>query len=120
MERVNKLGIFALAIAVALATPAGAADLAAQMYNQCMAKSASSLPDLDRDELAVTLRTYFDAGRDGMKDDRVLSSRNPAFTWAYETRLACGEALGYLDGGYVDRTTIQQCDCFYQRYISFR
>jgi hypothetical protein len=114
------LGVVVLLAASLLSPAAMAADLATEMFHQCMAKSQSSLPDLNHDDLSVALETYFDAGRDGMKNDRVIGSRSPAFTWAYETRLACGQALGYLDGGHVDRTSIQQCDCFYQRYISFR
>lgn len=116
----KKLSALALAMVVLAASPGMAADLSTQMLRQCMAKSQSQLPELGQDDLAVTLQSYFDAGREGMTNARVIGSASPAFTWAHETRLACGEALGYLKSGHVDATTVTQCDCFYQRYISFR
>ena len=116
----KKLGALALAMVVLAASPVMAADLTTQMLRQCLAKSRSQLPEIGRDDLAVTLQSYFDAGRDGMANPAVIGSASPAFTWAHETRLACGEALGYFKGGHVDVTTVTQCDCFYQRYISFR
>ena len=116
----KKLGALALAMVVLAASPGMAADLTAQMLRQCMAKSQSQLPELGRDDLAVTLQSYFDAGRDGMVNPAVVGSASPAFTWAHEARLACGEALGYFKSGHVDVTTVTKCDCFYQRYISFR
>lgn len=107
-------------VAVLAVSPGMAADLPAQMLQQCLAKSHSLLPEVRRDDLAVTLQSYFNTGRAGMSNAAVVGSASPAFTWANETRLACGEALGYLKGGHVDVTTVTQCDCFYQRYISFR
>ncbi|TCD14043.1 hypothetical protein [Oricola cellulosilytica] len=44
-----------------------------------------------------------------------INSRSPAFTWASETKVACGKAYGYLRTGYRDEEYINKCDCFYQR-----
>lgn len=120
MTAVRELICTLVIVSTALTVPAAAADLSGSYLQRCEAKSQSSLSELASDELLPLLLSYFEAGKEAMSNPVVRASRSPAFTWANETRLACGEAVGYLKGGHLDAGLVAQCDCFHQRYISFR
>lgn len=47
--------------------------------------------------------------------DQWIDSRAAAFTWASETKVACGKAYGYLQTGYRDEDTLNKCECFHNR-----
>jgi hypothetical protein len=52
-------------------------------------------------------------------DARWINSRQPAFTWASEAKVACGKAYGYLKANYRDEDTINKCECFHTRMLRY-
>ena len=103
-----------------LVTSASAADLAYHQGGICLSYSQSTLPTLDAGTIHQTVWSNFENARDAMSDPRVLANRRSAYVWAMQARWACSAAVGYLEGGYMDEESIQKCDCFYRRFISFR
>ena len=99
---------------------ASAADLGYQQGGVCLSYSQSTLATLDSDTINQTVWANFESARDGMLDPRVLANRRSAYVWAMEARWACSAAAGYLKNGTLDEESIQKCDCFYRRFISFR
>ncbi len=53
------------------------------------------------------------------EDPRWISSRQPAFTWASEAKVACGKAYGYLKASYRDEDSINRCECFHSRMLHY-
>lgn len=96
-----------------------AADLA-HYRGVCVSAAHSTLPDQPAEVIKQTLWTNFEDSKAAMSEPGVLSSRSPSLVWAMETRWACSAAIGYLEGGHLDLESVQKCDCFHQRYVSFR
>lgn len=113
-------GLAAAVATVALVGGAQAADLGLRYSSSCVSYSQSTLPQQPRSVIDQTVVANFESAVAGMNDRSVQGSRQPAFIWAMEARWACSAAIGYLDGGHVDEESIQKCDCFHQRYLSFR
>lgn len=99
---------------------ANAADLGYYQGGLCQSYSQSTLPSLDFSTISQTVRANFESARDAMSEPRVLANRRSAYVWAMEARWACEAAVGYLKNGTLDEESIQKCDCFYRRFISFR
>lgn len=114
------LRCLAVVVAATLAGQAVAADLGGSYARQCFGYADSQLISLPNDEIKAIVTEYFDTAKTAMSEPGVLVSRTPAFTWAFEARIACGNAIGYLKTGHVDEVSVQKCDCFYQRFASFR
>ena len=111
-----------LAIVVVLCGgQAAAADLAlSRGAPQCSANAASQLLLLSEAEIEQEVWHHFTVAKAAMSEADVIGSRRPAFTWANETRIACGKAAGYLQYDFVDEDSVTNCDCFYQRFLSYR
>lgn len=109
-----------LVLASLSVVPATAADLGYQQGGVCLSYAQSTLPDLDINTINQTVLANFESARDGMSEPRVLANRRSAYVWAMEARWACEAAAGYLKNGTLDEESIQKCDCFYRRFISFR
>lgn len=108
-------------MAFALASAqANAADLGGGYGPQCVSYKSSQLIDATPEEIKNAVNAHFMDAKLAMSEPRIVATRTPVFTWANEARLACGKAAGYLQGGYLDEDSIQSCDCFYQRFVSFR
>jgi outer membrane protein OmpA-like peptidoglycan-associated protein len=45
----------------------------------------------------------------------VIKANDERFTWASDTKVACGIAIGFLKTGTVDEESIDKCDAYYQR-----
>lgn len=99
-----------------------AADLAGGPYpgGQCSFASTSDLDQLPQSEIEATVAAYFTDARAATENVNIIASRRPTFVWANEARIACGQALGYLKSDVIDTQTVQKCDCFYNRYLSYR
>lgn len=110
----------AVAAIAALASPVVAADLSGTYMRQCVSHVGSQLISLPTSEIKEIIVDHFETARTAMSEPGVLVSRSPAFTWAFETRIACGNAIGYLKTGHLDPVSVQKCDCFYQRFASLR
>jgi len=97
-----------------------AADLSGNYRGSCVSAAQSNLINQSPEVIRQTVSSNFDNARAAMSDVTVLTARQPAFTWAMEARWACEAAAGYLKTGHFDTESIQECDCFYQRHLSFR
>ena len=52
--------------------------------------------------------------------ETVIASVRPIFPWAVEAKVACGKAIGFLNGREINEETISQCDCYYGRMLAHR
>lgn len=86
----------------------------------CSITGQSSLHLLPEGEIEQRVSAYYDESAAALHDASVVGSRSPAFLWASETKFQCGKAIGYLNGGTIDDVSIQNCDCFYGRFVKFR
>jgi len=86
----------------------------------CISHSDSVLASQPVEIIKQTVWTNYESAKAGMSDPSVLASNRSAYTWAMEARWACEAAAGYLKGGHVDTESVEKCDCFHQRYVSFR
>ena len=102
---------------LAIVQGAVAADLTTYNFRQCTNYRQSAMAQMPADEIRVSVAANFESAKAGMD---AFAERQPAFVWAMEARWACSAALGYLNGGYVDKESVQKCDCFHQIYQSFR
>jgi hypothetical protein len=109
-----------LALASIWAVSANAADLGYHQGGLCQSYGQSTLASLDSSTINQTVVANFESARGAMSDPRVLANRRSAYVWAMEARWACEAAAGYLKNGTLDEESIQKCDCFYRRFISFR
>ena len=105
--------------ALAISGAVTAADLA-HYRGMCRSAAYSALADQPSPVIKQTLQTNFEDAKAGMDEPRVIASTSPALVWAMQARWACSAAIGYLDGGHLDLESVQKCDCFHQRYVSFR
>lgn len=105
--------------AMAISGAVTAADLV-HYRGVCVNSAHSALPDQPNHVIRQTLQTNFEDAKAGMDEPRVIASTSPSLVWAMQTRWACSAAIGYLDGGHLDLESVQKCDCFHQRYVSFR
>jgi hypothetical protein len=97
-----------------------AADLTGGYRTSCAAVSQSNLINQSSEVIRQTVWSNLDNARAAMNEPAVLASTRPSFVWAMETRWACEAAAGYLATGHFDTESIQECDCFYQRHLSYR
>ena len=45
-------------------------------------------------------------------------AQSAAFDWAVATTVQCNVAIGYLDGGHVDKSSTKKCDCFHGHLLA--
>ncbi len=111
----------ALAIGVLVGTPAIAADLprAGEPLTSCLIASGSPLLALPAADIAREVDFRFARAVATAETPQAIASSRPAFTWALETRQACGTAIGYLRGSVIDEVSIAKCDCFHDRMIGY-
>jgi outer membrane protein OmpA-like peptidoglycan-associated protein len=57
----------------------------------------------------------YDAAVAMSRSKDVIRANDERFTWASETKVACGIAIGFLKTGTVDEDSIDKCDYYYQR-----
>jgi hypothetical protein len=119
-----KTGIVRLAAVVAVSVLASgavqAADLIANYGRYCVTSSQSNLVNQSPDVIRQTVWSNLENAKNAMSQPSVLAASGPALMWAMEARWACATAAGYLKSGNFDTESIQKCDCFYQRHLSFR
>jgi hypothetical protein len=51
--------------------------------------------------------------------DRTVYNRSPRIMWAFAARSACGIALGYLKNGEYELDRLWNCECYYNRMVSY-
>jgi hypothetical protein len=96
-----------------------AADLSYSPISRgCFVSSDSQILKLKRPELTSTLQRYRDEAVAAATNLNVVGSKAPAFDWAVAAIVQCNAALGYLDGGHVDKVSSQKCDCLHDHIMS--
>jgi hypothetical protein len=107
------------AVLLAGSAPALAADLG-EGYAQCyLATGASLLSEPSNAALSDDVVRLMNEAVGVADDSRWINSRQPAFTWASEAKVACGKAYGYLKSNYRDDDTISKCECFHARMLQY-
>lgn len=106
---------------LAWAVPAGAADIAGGYYAPaCLVSSQSQLPYTENiADLRQEVTRRYDESVEAADAQKYIHSSRPVFVWASEAKVACGKAIGYLDGGYVSEDYVGKCDCFHRRMVSY-
>jgi len=111
--------IVAAAFLLAGSVTAHAADLGEE-YSQCaLATGSTLLAQQSNAALSDEVVRLMNEAVGVADDPKWISSRQPAFTWASEAKVACGKAYGYLKASYRDEDTINKCECFHTRMLQY-
>jgi hypothetical protein len=111
--------ILAAATLLACGLTAQAADLG-EGYAQCtLATGSSLLAQQSNAALSDEVVRLMNEAVGVADDPKWVNSRQPAFTWASEAKVACGKAYGYLKASYRDEDTINKCECFHARMLQY-
>lgn len=113
--------LVSLMIPVAFATTAQAADpLYSQPAGYCTQAMGGQLMSItDNATLTAEVTQRMDHAVQVAEDPRWVNSARPAFTWANETKAACGIAFGYLKTQYRDDEFVSKCECFHERMVQY-
>lgn len=101
-----------------IALIANAADLPSVRLAACWTSPDSQILELKRADLVSTLTNYRDDAVAASTRQSVVFSRSVAFDWAVAATVQCNVALGYLEGGHVDKSSAQKCDCFHGHMLA--
>ena len=74
---------------------------------------SAQLMALDSNSLEGEITRRYDAGLAASLDQAVISAGDSRYTWALETKVQCGIALGYLKSSTRDETSIRNCQRAY-------
>ena len=109
---VRKISLIIAAIAMTLAslTAVQAADIGGQCFS---GEYRSGLVNYARPDLDAEIQKRFDQAVATSEAEPVIYSRNHLWTWANETKVSCGKAIGFLASNEINEEQITQCDCFY-------
>lgn len=110
--------VLATAILLVGVGSATAADLG--NYSQCtLATGSTLLSQQSNAALSDDVVRLMNEAVGVADDPKWISSRQQAFTWASETKVACGKAYGYLQANYRDEDWINKCECFHSRMLQY-
>ena len=82
--------------------------------------NASGLASLPIDAMREEVNARYVSSVEESESNRTVFSRSPRIIWAFESRQACGIALGYLSTGEINADRLRNCECFYARMVSYR
>ncbi len=108
------LGLLATSLAQAADVPRRAEPL-----SSCLIVGRSPILDLPASEISREVEFRYGRAVATANEPVAIQSSRPVFTWALETRVACGIAIGYLRGAVIDDVSISKCDCFHDRMIGY-
>ena len=101
-----------LASAVMVLSSSGV--MAADIGDQCFSGTYQSpLLDYSRPDLDNEINTRYERAVKTSETDQVINENTHLWTWANETKVSCGKAIGFLASNEVNQEQITQCDCFY-------
>lgn len=112
-----------LAAAAALALTAGgvnAADPLAYYGGTCMWHKQNQIIHQSTAVIRDIVEFNYADARATLAHPSAVGSGRPAFVWAMEANNACSIALGYIAAGNYHAESIQKCDCFHTRMVSYR
>jgi hypothetical protein len=111
--------LLAAAVLLACNAPVLAADLGSGPAQCYLATGASLLNQTSNAALSDDVVRLMNEAVGVADDARWINSRQPAFTWASEAKVACGKAYGYLKSNYRDDDWINKCECFHSRMLQY-
>jgi hypothetical protein len=102
------------ATAVAFALAVVPASQAADIGGQCFSGQYSShLVNMPRPDLDAEIEKRYETAVMTSEERSVIYRNHPLWTWANETKVSCGKAIGFLKSDEINDEQITQCDCFY-------
>lgn len=103
-----------IGIAIAMSSAAGSTVQAADIGGQCFSgEYRSHLVDYPRPDLDAEIEKRYEQAVATSEAEPVIYSRKHLWTWANETKVSCGKAIGFLASNEINQEQITQCDCFY-------
>lgn len=97
-------------------TSAHTADLGDPFPGQCRLVQPSALLSITEDaQLSEEVVKLMTEAVNVAENNRYVASTRHAFTWASETKVACGKAFGYLKNKLRDEEYLNKCECFHSR-----
>lgn len=111
--------VWAVAVSASLGGAAQAADLGAGGAQCGLATNSALMSEPNNAVLTQDVVRLMNEAVGVADDSRWINSRQPAFTWASEAKVACGKAYGYLKASYRDEDTINKCECFHSRMVQY-
>ena len=112
--------IILTALLLSAVTAASAADLEGVQVSSCLTSQDSQILSLHRPQLITTLTKFRDDAKAASLSEAVVFSKSAAFDWAVAATVQCNVALGYLNGGNLDKSSAKKCDCFHGRLASLQ
>lgn len=108
----RKISLIVASIAMLFATltAAQAADIGGQCFS---GEYRSGLVNYPRPDLDTEIQRRYEQAVDASEAEPVIHSRRHLWTWANETKVSCGKAIGFLASNEINEEQITQCDCFY-------
>ena len=100
----------AAAVAFMTIPAAHAADIGGQCFS---GEYRSGLVNYARPDLDAEIQKRYDQAVSTSEAEPVIYSRRHLWTWANETKVSCGKAIGFLASNEINEEQITQCDCFY-------
>lgn len=103
-----------IVLTVSTTLMAAPAAMSADLGQQCFSgQYVSSLVDYPRPELEVEINRRYEEAVAASQAKPVVYGQGHLWTWANETAVSCGKAIGFLSSNEINREQITQCDCFY-------
>lgn len=103
-----------IVLAATITLLAAPAAMSADMGEQCFSgQYKSQLVDYARPDLDAEINRRYEEAVATSQAEPVIFSQRHLWTWANETKVSCGKAIGYLASNEVNQEQITQCDCFY-------
>lgn len=119
--------VLGIATAIALASPASAADYDVKPRIRAEAPDTRShlclqgkriFTDLSYGEIVAAVTAYHDEAV--VAAERSQFSRSMRYNWALETKAWCGSAIGYSWTRSLEEETVAKCACFHYTMIRQR
>lgn len=108
----RKISLIVASIAMLFATLTAvqAADIGGQCFS---GEYRSGLVNYPRPDLDAEIQRRYEQAVEASEAEPVIYNRRHLWTWANETKVSCGKAIGFLASNEINEEQITQCDCFY-------
>jgi len=108
----RKISLIVASVAMLFATLTSvqAADIGGQCFS---GEYRSGLVNYPRPDLDAEIQRRYEQAVETSEAEPVIYSRRHLWTWANETKVSCGKAIGFLASNEINEEQITQCDCFY-------
>ena len=112
--------LFWVALLLTGVSAANAADMESSARPSCFVSQDSQILGLKRPALIAAITQFRDEAKAASQSEAVVFSKSSAFEWAVAATVQCNVALGYLNGGNLDKPSATKCDCFHGRLVSLQ